>query len=163
MIYPAVSSISRHSRAGDIQWANMPFLPLREKEAEKFVLYGVLSLLNRILGKGDVDQRMMHNLGDFTYVAIDTMNYISWRQVWNLRVSLHDVVCECLDKRFPFFLGLPEHWFLRNRVSVSEIPTTKTCKVADTIQFEPETFGDERSELVTGHGLTTPCHYTLVS
>ena len=34
---------------GDAQWAKMPFRPLREKEAEKFVLYGVLSLLNRIL------------------------------------------------------------------------------------------------------------------
>ncbi len=31
----------------DIQPANIPFLPLLEKVAEKFVLYGVLSLLNR--------------------------------------------------------------------------------------------------------------------
>lgn len=34
-----------------VQWAKMPFRPLLEKEAEKFVLYGVLSLLNRILGR----------------------------------------------------------------------------------------------------------------
>jgi hypothetical protein len=37
------------SRGMGVQWAKMPFRPLREKDAERFVLYGVLSLLNRTL------------------------------------------------------------------------------------------------------------------
>ena len=50
----AISSVGveEEERNADGQCANIPFRPLREKDAAKLVLYGVLSLLKRTLVGG---------------------------------------------------------------------------------------------------------------
>ena len=39
------------------------------------------------------------------YVSVDTVNDVSWRKVWYLRVSLYENVREDFNKVFPFLLG----------------------------------------------------------
>jgi len=86
----------------------MPFRPLREKDAERLVLYGVLSLLNRILAD---DQRMRGPGRETTHIAIDAVDHVSGRQVGDLGICLRDMVREHLYERLPLFLRLPEHGF----------------------------------------------------
>ena len=43
------------------------------------------------------------------HVAIDAVNHIPRRKVWNLWVGVGDVVGKDLDKRLPFLLRLAEH------------------------------------------------------
>jgi hypothetical protein len=64
-------------RNADVQWANIPFLPLREKEAERFVLYGVLSLLKRILV--GASEKNTGSSNELTHIAVDAMDYVLWR------------------------------------------------------------------------------------
>ena len=91
----------------DAQWAKIPFLPLLEKEAERFVLYGVLSLLNRTWVKRD--EHPGFGKSEFAHVAVDAVDHVLRRQGWNLRVGLDDPVRERVNKCLPLLLSLPIH------------------------------------------------------
>ena len=91
----------------DTQWAKIPFLPLLEKEADRFVLYGVLSLLNRTLVKGD--EHRGFGSSEVAHIAVDAVDHVLRRQGRNLRVGLDDSVRERLNKSLPLFLSLAVH------------------------------------------------------
>lgn len=72
-----INKAERAEGYSDIQPANIPFLPLLEKVAERFVLYGVLSLLNRtcIIStyfNGDVGAEERWK----THISIDSVNHV---------------------------------------------------------------------------------------
>ena len=93
--------------ASYLQWANMPFRPLREKLAEKPVLYGVLSLLKRTWKASgvsrDVCQRYRSEL--MTHVAVYSVDDIFRRQVRDLRVDFYECIRKVLYESLPLFLG----------------------------------------------------------
>jgi hypothetical protein len=61
----------------DVQPAKIPFLPLLEKVAERFVLYGVLSLLNRICAKDKGVPASSEKCG--THISVDSVNDVLGR------------------------------------------------------------------------------------
>lgn len=56
----------------NLQPAKIPFLPLLEKVAERLVLYGVLSLLNRTCAVLKTMRPSLEKLG--TYIAVDSVD-----------------------------------------------------------------------------------------